>query len=472
MAFMNQPNIIMIIGEDTGRYYGCYGDPVATTPNVDRLASEGCRYDNAYSTYPVCAPARSTIVTGQYPMKIATHQMRSTLINPPRLFTHELRNAGYYVNWFTKLDFNFEPTEGWCDDSEDWRDRLRAGEFNDRPFFLYKNISVTHESSMWPDGAETNTTNQFTKNLEMRPAALHNPDDVPVPPYMPDVPEVRGDIARHYDNLKALDDEVGDILDALDASGQADNTIVMFLADHGRGLPREKRWPYTAGLQMPLIIRWPGNIEPGSVEDRLVSWVDIAPTVLSFTGVPIPDDYDGQPFMGPNAQSREYVFGGRDRMDEAYDLVRIVRDKQYHYQRNFFPKIPYAQRTRYMENMQTMQALRRLNTENKLQGAPARFMSGDRPAEELYDLTVDPFCTQNIADQPEHAEALQRLREQLDAFLKQVDDKGLYPERELIDQGLVEDRITAYRERVSPLPPEHRINGITTVSEMHEAKAL
>src|SRR5690606_34792867 len=184
--------------------------------------------------------------------------MRSTLLSPPRLFTHELRDAGYYVSWHSKLDFNFEPTEGWRDDHEDWLPALREGRLNGRPFFLYTNIGITHESRMWPDDDPRRPRAAVSREWPARPPAIHDPQRVPVPPYLPDTPEVRGDIARHYDNLAALDGQVGRILQALDESGQADETIVLYLSDHGRGLPREKRWPYTAGIHMPLIVRWPG----------------------------------------------------------------------------------------------------------------------------------------------------------------------------------------------------------------------
>lgn len=455
----SRPNIVLIIGEDIGRIAGCYGAEYVRSPNLDRLAARGCRYDQAYSTYPVCAPARSTIVSGQYPMKLGTHQMRSTLLDPPRLFTHELRDAGYYVSWPTKLDFNFEPTSGWLDDDQPWVERLRSGAMPDQPWFAYTNLMITHESSMWPDEGEYTGRDglQHWDPEHPRPPRVTDPADVSVPPYLPDTPVVRSDIARHADNIAELDRQVGEILDAVDASGEADNTVVMFLSDHGRGLPREKRWPYSAGIHMPLLISWPGVIEPGSVSDRLVSWADIAPTFLSIAGAPIPADYDGAAFLGAaDTTPREYVFAGRDRMDEAFDRVRVVRDHRFHYVRNFFPQIPYCQRNLYMENMPTMQELRRLNAAGELRGDEAVFMPARKPDEELYDLSVDPECLHNVADDPEHADAKRRLAAQLDRFLTEIDDKGAYPERELVDRGLVADRIEEFRARLAPLPPEQQ----------------
>jgi N-sulfoglucosamine sulfohydrolase len=454
-----RPNIVLIVGEDIGRIAGCYGADYVRSPNLDRLAARGCRYDQAYSTYPVCAPSRSTIVTGQYPMKIGTHMMRSTLVSPPRLFTHELRDAGYSVSWPTKLDFNFEPTVGWRDDDQPWIDRLRAGSMPDQPWLAYVNIIITHESSMWPDEGEYPGREHLEHwdPAKPRPARGTDPASVPVPPYLPDTPVVRGDIARHADNIAELDRQVGEILDAVDASGAADNTVVVFLADHGRGLPREKRWPYTAGIHMPLLISWPGVLEPGSVSDRLVSWVDIAPTFLSIAGVEIPADYDGSAFLGSaEGPAREFVFAGRDRMDEAFDRVRVIRDREFHYVRNFYPQIPYCQRNTYMENMPTMQELRRLNAAGQLRGTEAVFMPPCKPAEELYDLAADPECVHNLADDPRLAGVRNQLADELDRFLAEIDDRGAYPERELVAKGLVTDRIEEYRARLGPLPPEQQ----------------
>jgi N-sulfoglucosamine sulfohydrolase len=399
------------------------------------------------------------LVTGQYPMKIGTHHMRSTLVDPPRLFTHELRDAGYHVSWPTKLDFNLAPTDGWRDDDQPWIDRLRSGTMPDQPWFAYVNIAITHESSMWPDEGEYPDREHLEHwdPARARPARVTDPADVPVPPYLPDTPVVRGDIARHADNIAELDRQVGEVLDAVDASGAADNTVVMFLADHGRGLPREKRWPYSAGIHMPLLISWPGVLEPGSVSDRLVSWVDLAPTFLSIAGAPLPADYDGSAFLGAAEEPpREYVFAARDRMDEAFDRVRVVRDRRFHYVRNFYPQIPYCQRNLYMENMPTMQELRRLQAAGALHGSAAVFMPPRKPGEELYDLRADPECVRNLAADPDYTEVRDRLAGELDRFLAAVDDLGATPERDLVAKGVVVDRIEEFRARLAPLPPEQQ----------------
>lgn len=464
----SKPNIILVVGEDTGRIAGCYGADWVATPHLDRLAAQGCRYDQAYSTSPVCAPSRSAMVTGRHPMRLGTHHMRSTLLAPPRLFTHELRDAGYHVSWPTKLDFNFAPPDDWCDDTDPWLDRLRDGTMPDQPWFAYVNLAITHESSMWPDEGELPDRaglEHWPTGLP-RPARITDPATVPVPAYLPDTPVVRSDIARHADNVAALDAQVGKILAALDASGAADDTVVIFLADHGRGLPREKRWTYTAGIQLPLLVRWPGVLAPGSTSDRLVSWVDLAPTFCSLGGAPIPQEYEGIAFLGAQAgPERDRVVAGRDRMDEAFDRVRVVRDHTHHYVRNFWPQLPWSQRVSYQENLPTMAELRRLDAAGELSGAAAAYMAPSKPVEELYDLATDPDCVHNVVDDPGHAAARARLAGWLDEFLAEAPDLGAESERDLIARGLVADRLTEYRTRVRPLRSDWQRGRPLTVTE-------
>ncbi len=455
----DRPNFILLVGEDAGRYAGCYGDAVANTPNLDRLAAEGCRYDNAFSTSPVCAPSRSTLVMGKYAWSMGSHHMRSTLINPPRLFTHELRDAGYYVSWPTKLDFNFEPAEDFREDKDDWEGKLANGELGDRPFFLFKNFSVTHESTMWEAakggaGGHGGACLYREELLEKTPDVPRcDPASVRVPAYLPDTQGVREDIARFYDALTLMDMQVGNVLDALEASPYKDNTYVIYITDHGRGLIREKRWCYDAGVHLSCLMRGPGVI-PGSSSDKLVSWVDFGPTFLSLAGVPVPDDYHGQVFFGDaKVAEREYVFHGRDRMDEAFDRTRSARDKRWHYIRNYHPELPWMQRNFYMERQNTTQIARQLNSEGKLTDSAALFLAESKPAEELYDAVNDPDMVKNLVADPAHAGELERLRKALDDNQAKFGDKADQSERELIGQGLVVNRLDdEYSSRIEPLP--------------------
>ena len=342
MTTTRRPNILWISFEDTNPFYGCYGDPVARTPNVDALAASGGRWPNAFSTAGVCAPARSAVITGMYPVSIGTHHMRTThplrhALDAPtpysaviphyvKCFTEYLRAAGYYCTNNSKTDYQFDsPRTAWDElgDTAHWRNRPDPAQ----PFFAVFNPTVTHESGMWPENCP---------NPTFDPAAIR------LPPYFPDTPKVRAAMARMYTNIETADRRMGELLAQLEEDGLADNTIVFHWSDHGP-LPRGKRWPYDSGIRIPMIVRWPGGLKPGSVSDRLVSTIDLGPTVLSLAGVPIPAHLQGRAFLGPaEAPPREYVYASRDRYDESYDYVRAVRDRRFKYIRNGRPEIGRA----------------------------------------------------------------------------------------------------------------------------------
>lgn len=446
----NRPNIILLQGEDVGLHLGCYGDSNARTPNLDRLAAEGARFTNAFTHAPVCAPSRGGMVSGRYPYSLGNHHMRCTLTHPPRTFTQELRDAGYYVNWNTKLDFNFDPQEGWCDETSAWHEKPAP----EQPFFLYENLSVTHESRMFP-GTTDALDDPPTVAASLQP---HDPARMTVPPHLVDCPEVRRQLAKYYNAFSVLDAEIGNRLHWLDAQGLRENTVVIFLSDHGRGLPREKRWCYDAGLHLPLIVRWPESIPPEMVCDELVGWVDIAPTLLSLAGVPVPAQYQGQVFLGDHtAVSRQYVFAGRDRMDEVFDRVRVARDKRWHYIRNYAPNLPWAQCQKYMEQQEVMGVMRELWRNGNLSGSAGTFFRETKPPEELYDVESDPDCIHNLADDPALTSVLERLRRALDQHLDVVGDLGAITEEELIERGILTNRLPEYRERRNLCPPERII---------------
>ena len=419
-------NILWISCEDMSPDLGCYGDVYADSPNIDRLASQGCRYTRAFVSYPVCSPTRSSIITGMHPSTLGTMHMRTGMKNyeavpPPeaRCFTEALRASGYYCTNHTKTDYQFAPPFlAWDANRGDWHNADRPA---DAPFFSVINFTVTHESRCWP-----------RKNEQL----VHDPAKAPLPPFYPDTPLVRENVARYYDNITQLDGLVGYVLKRLEDDGLADRTVAFFWSDHGRGLPRYKRWPHDSGLLVPLIVRWPGQIAPGSVCDDLINLIDLAPTVLSITGNTVPPHMQGRVFLGPKkATPREYVFGGRERMDLTSDEhIRTVRDKRYRYIRNFTPERPYAQVIPYMERMPIMQEWRRLDAEGLLTGPQKLFFRKTKPAEELYDTLKDPHEVNNLADAPDHRETLRRLRAALDRWIVESNDLGGIPEDELIDR--------------------------------------
>ena len=332
----DRPNILWLSCEDISAHLGCYGHELATTPVVDHLASEGVRYTNATVTAGVCAPCRSGIITGMYQTTIGTQHMRSKAELPEFIkpFPVYLRQAGYYCTNNSKKDYQFrEPPDTWDESSgkAHWRSRPDPRQ----PFFAVFNYTGCHESGI----ANVDKYRKVTEGLEKHDRELLAPT---LPPYYPDTPVTREDWGRYYDVIAAMDRWVGQMLHELEEDGLSDDTIVIYWSDHGVGLPRAKRWLYDSGMHVPLIVRIPPKYRqatqgtPGTVDDRLVSLMDLGPTTLNLTGVAIPEHVQGRPFLGANLPSqREYVFGARDRMDERYDIIRAVRDKRYKYIRYF-----------------------------------------------------------------------------------------------------------------------------------------
>ena len=431
-----RPNVLWISTEDISPDLGCYGDKYAVTPNLDKLATEGVRYDNVFSHAPVCAPARSGIITAMYPTTIGTHHMRCQGVPPPyvKCFPEYLRAAGYYCTNNVKTDYQFAaPLTAWDENSRraHWRGRPEG-----QPFFSVINITTTHESQV-----RNRSRGMLSRIARLEPHEKHDPAKGVLPPYYPDTPVVRRDWAQYYDIITLMDKQVADILKQLEEDGLAEDTIVWFWGDHGRGLPRGKRWIYDSGLHVPLMIRVPEKfrklampddpdaVQPGSVSDDLIGFIDFGPTVLSLAGVKVTDYMQGRPFLGTQkAPSRRYLFAARDRMDEAYDLIRAVRDKRYKYFRNYMPHITYGQDIDYMNQMPTMQEMRRLNVEGKLIGPQKHYFLKTKPIEELYDTEKDPHEVNNLAEDSQYKDVLERMRKVHLRWMKETGDVGFIPE--------------------------------------------
>jgi N-sulfoglucosamine sulfohydrolase len=425
-----RPNILWISAEDICPDLHCYGDPYATTPNLDRLASQGVRFTRAFSTAPVCSPSRCSIITGMYASAVGGHNHRSDVVPPAnvRCFTEYLREAGYFCTNNAKTDYNFRaPLTAWDENgkSAHWRNRA-AGQ----PFFSVFNLEVSHESRV------INNQGQFDNaTRQLSAAERHDPAKAKLPAYYPDTPVVRANWARYCDLITVLDKQVQHLLDELQADGLAENTIVYFWGDHGRCMPRGKRWAYDSGLHVPLIVRWPGHIEAGSVREDLVTLMDLGPTLISLSGQPAPKQMHGRVILGPHtAPAPQYVFATRDRMDETYDMQRSVRDLRYRYVRNFHPELPYAQPIKYMDKSPLLLEWRRLAAEGKLSGAPALFFAPTKPVEELYDLESDPDEVHNLANTPEQRQRVEQMREAMNKWMADILDKGVIPEKELTEK--------------------------------------
>ncbi len=425
-----RPNILWISCEDISPRLGCYGDPQATTPNLDQLAKQGVLFTQAHHVHGVCAPARTGIITAMYPTALGCNHMRCKGRLPEHVkpFPTYLRQAGYYCTNNSKTDYNFHwnTQEVWDESSgkAHWRKRPDK----DTPFFAVFNITLSHESRIWPQNHK-NVTKNLPKEL------LHDPAEMTMPAYHADTPKARASMARLYDVITAMDVAAGKILEQLEADGLADDTIVIFWSDHGDGLPRAKRWVYDSGTRVPMIVRIPEKYRTAgfgvaeSTDDRLISMIDLGPTMLRLAGVTIPDHMHGQPFMGPDQpETRKYVYAARDRVDERYDMVRMVRDNRYRYVRTYMPWYPALRHIDYAENNAIRQELRRLLAEGNLAPEAAQFLAPTRPYEQLYDTQTDPDEVHNLVDNSEYVTILNRLRGECDRWMLDVRDAHLVAE--------------------------------------------
>ena len=442
-ASADRPNILWLSTEDIGPELNCYGDSTAKTPVLDQLAQRGTVYRYAWSNYPVCAPARTTIITGMYASTCGAGNMRSHIQLPEgvKLFPSYLKQAGYYCTNNSKTDYNYRDIQ-----HQPWDESSRKAHYRNRkpgqPFFAVFNYTGTHESK-----------------IRQRPhQADVDPATVSVKSYWPDTPEVRTDLAQYYDNLQSMDRWLGKRLQELKDAGEAENTIVLFFGDHGSGMPRHKRYAGDSGMRVPLVIHVPekwqhlagSDYQSGTTSKRLVGFVDLAPTMLSLTGVEPADYMQGHAFAGKfQTPGPDYLYGFRDRMDERPDVSRSIRDRNFLYIRNYFPQLPAGQHIDYQLQTPTTRVWKQRFEGGQLNEVQSRFWK-PRAVEELYDLRTDPEETINLAAQPDYQPTLQRFRDQHRKSYLQWGDLGLIPESTLleIDQSGVSPR-TVLRNSVS-----------------------
>jgi uncharacterized protein (TIGR02145 family) len=424
-------NVLCIVCEDISPMLGSYGDPVALSPVLDRLARSGVRFTRMFSSSGVCAPSRAALITGMYASSIGANNMRTSsaervglpnyeAVPPPavRPFTESLRAAGYYTTNNAKTDYQFKPPlTAWDENGREahWRNRPPG-----MPFFSIFNLETTHESQVWGRADDP---------------VIVPPERVLLPPYYPDTPAVRRDVARVYSNIAVMDRQVGELLAELDEAGVADDTIVIFYSDNGGPLPRGKREVLDSGLHVPFLMRFPDGAHAGTVVDDLVAFVDIPATILSLAGVPVPKHMQGRPFWGDQrAPAREFVFAARDRMDERVDHVRAARDRRFGYVRNYRPDLPHYQDITYRRQMAAMQDILRLRDEGKLDAVQSLWFSPSKPSEQLYDTEADPYEVRDLASDSAYRPHLERLRAALDAWLRDVGDRPDRPETELLEE--------------------------------------
>lgn len=425
-----KPNFLWILIEDTGPTgYSCYGEqPAAYTPNIDAFARQGVRYDRFYTTAPVCSPSRSGFNTGMYATAIGAHQHRTMGKQPlpegVRTLSSWLRGAGYYtanIRTFPegvsfrgagKTDWNFIPGDAPFE-GDQWSE-LRSRQ----PFYAQINFQETHRTFHGEKRAD--------------------PKAIKLPPYYPDHPVIRKDYAEYLDSATAVDAKIAKVLALLEQDGLADNTFVIVMGDNGEAHIRGKQFLYEEGLRVPMMVRWPKGLPApkhysvGKVDTRLLEAIDVAPTLLSLAGVPLPPKMQGRPFLGDQvAAPKRYVFGARDRCDETSMRLRSVRDERYRYIRTFTPEVPFFAPNAYKEKQYPAWTLvPQLYREGKLTPVQAMLCAPRQPEEQLFDMQADPYQIQNLVDskKPEHAAALARLRAALEDWVIASDDKGRFPE--------------------------------------------
>lgn len=416
----DRPNILWLVSEDHSPRLGCYGDSYARTPNLDALAQRSLRFSRASSNAPVCAAARTTLIAGMYASSTGGEHMRSR-VEPPgflRCYPELLRAGGYYTSNNDKEDYNFNLDRKLWDESS--AKASYSGRQEGQPFLAVFNNSASHESKLHGVAAAT----------------LSDPAKARVPAYLPDTATVRHDIASYNDCVGRVDGWVGKQLQALKDAGLEDDTMVFFFSDHGGALARGKRYPGWSGLNVPLIVyfpeKWrhlaPAGYEPGQSCDRLVSFVDFAPTLLSLAGADIPEWLEGRAFLGKAAgPAPEFAFGLRGRMDERPDVCRSATDGRYIYLRNFQPQLSHGQHYAYQQKAASARQWRDMFRAGKLTAVQAAYWL-PHPPEELFDLQSDPDETRNLAADPAQREVLLRLRRALREHMLKTRDLALLPE--------------------------------------------
>jgi N-sulfoglucosamine sulfohydrolase len=445
-------NVLYIIQEDTGPNHACYGEPLVKTPNVDRLAAQGTLFTNMFCTGPVCSASRSALMSGRYQNNIGAHNHRTWEWNkkplpaPARHISEWFRDAGYFTcnlqpergkrkmlngaGGSGKVDLNFflnGADKNNFFDGIDWKERK-----NGQRFFAHITIVETHKGGGW-------------KLARQKPKSeLVDPEKLKLGAYYPDTPVARDEYANYLDALHLSDGYVGQLLQRLEDEGLARNTVVVLSSDHGP-LFRGKQFLYDGGMRLPLIVRFPDGRSAGAVDNRLVSAIDLAPTMLGFAGIrPPAGAMQGRDIFGPSYEPRTHVFAARDRMDMSIDRMRAVRTDRYKYIRNYFPMIPYMQYNEYKEqNYPTWNLVKDWAKQGKLNKEQSLFAAAEKPMEELFDLKADPDEVRNLAGDPKHRDTLKRLRGLVDSFVAENDKRVNF-----------EDPVDVYRGYYKHLPED------------------
>lgn len=450
----NKPNILWLVIEDTSpQYIGCYGNSAVNTPNIDRLASNGVRFSNAYSTGTVSSPSRSTIITGVKTYKMGTGNHRSSFPVPDFMkgFPYYLKQAGYYTSNNSKTDYNTSDAKRIIADS--WNDSSdTAGWWNRKsgqPFFSVFNFGDSHQSKTM-----TNPYDIYKKQvLDLLPDSLEVSDnDFQMPPFYKDTPEMRKQLARVYNGVSLADYKIGQILNRIEKEELMDSTIIFFYADHGEGMPRGKSNGIGQGYKVPFVVWFPEiyrHLSPwgteGVVTDEQIDFSDLAPTILSLAGIDIPEYFDGRAFLGgQREEAKEYLFISNDRCENSFNLDRTVIKNNLLYTRHFTPYSPQLRWIHYFIYGEISQLIINDYNNGKLSDQEAIVME-PREAEYLYDLSADPWEMHDLSNDPAYREELDQMRRALEKNIIDSKDILFNTEYELKKLG---DGVTPYEYRL------------------------
>lgn len=435
-----KPNILWITIEDTSpQFIGCYGNKKANTPVIDKLAAEGIRFTNAFSTGTVCSPSRTAIITGIKTYKTGSGNHRSKYTVPEFIkgFPYYLQQLGYCTTNNAKTDYNVANEKEFI--AEAWNESSnKAGWWNRKPgqpFFAVFNYNESHQSRTMTETYDwyvENVYNQLLSNERV------SDNDFEMPPFYLDSPEMRKQFARVYNSIKLTDNKIGELLARLEKDKLKDSTIIFFYADHGEGMPRGKTNGINYGYRVPFVIWFPEmykHLSPwgkaGIVSDELIDFTDLAPTIISLAGGKIPDHLEGRPVLGKNRKKPvDQLFLSSDRSDNGIDMVRTVTDGKYVYSRNFLSFINEARYIRYMEIGEIKQQMRKDLAENKLNPLQKSLFE-PRPAEFLFDIENDLWETTNLAENPEYPPLLEKMRKLMKKEILESRDVMFLPEYEI-----------------------------------------
>ena len=446
-----RPNILVIMADDMSLRINALGDTTAVTPNLDELVENGTSYMNAFTTAGVCACSRSALLTGKNQISIGSMHMRTSsggsvpyLAVPEahiKAFPEILRKYGYFTFTNDKLDYQFSgifPGSGpftiWNSEKDKfgWRNRK-----NSDPFFGMINLTTTHESGIFRglmNSVDTEAIKLMQQTKQMLYEAPVKYEDVTVPPFLPDTPEVRKDIARAYNNIYILDLEVKEIIEQLRIDNLIDETVIIFTSDHGDGLPRYKRELFDTGINVPFLVLVPKKFspwqKPGERIYDLVSFLDIAPTVLDLAGISIPSYMDGKSIFGK--EKNEYIFAARDRLDNFKGKTRAVRNKDYKLIKNYSLGIVGAQKLSFRENLMSMKELRQMYENDELNEIQRLWLELI-PELQLYDINKDPYEINNLAYDPGYKDKVLLLENVLEEWIERNNFYGELEEDDLIE---------------------------------------